>query len=288
MRLGLISDVHANLHALEATIAALRRRGVDSWVSAGDLIGYGPRPNECVELVAQLDTAGVAGNHDLIALGRLAGGRSSDRARVSHRRTRDVLRDDVRSYLAALPLRVDLGPVVVTHGSLDDPETHVSTAARAAAELAVLRRVNPAARILVLGNTHRQMLVDEAARSRPVRAGVPVGLATGLRYVLNPGSVGQSRRWEWPPRARAAVLDLQEDTLLFEEIAYDVRACREELTGAGLPYRSVHALPPARSILTGQVRRLVARSRGRAHPHRQRPEAAGVDTDRGDVSGAPG
>lgn len=290
MRLGLISDVHANLHALEATIAVLRRRGVDGWVSAGDLIGYGPHPNECVDLVAQLDTAGVAGNHDLIALGRLPGGRSSDRARVSHRRTRDMLRDDVRSYLAALPLRVDLGPVVVTHGSLDDPEKHVSTAPRAAAELAVLRQVNPAARILVLGNTHRQLLVDEAALSRPIRAGAPMSLATGLRQVLNPGSVGQSRQWEWPPRARAAVLDLQEDTVLFEKIAYDVRACRKVLAGAGFPYRSIHAPPPARSVLTGQVRRLSARSRGSADPHRrpQRPEAAGIDTDRGDESGAPG
>ena len=289
MRLGLISDVHANLHALKATIAALRRRGVDSWVSAGDLIGYGPHPNECVELVAQLDTVGVAGNHDLIALGRLAGARSSDRAHVSHRRTRDMLRDDVRSYLAALPLRVDLGPVVVTHGSLDDPEKHVSTAARAAAELAVLRQANPGARILVLGNTHRQLLVDEAARFRPIRAGVPIDLATGLRHVLNPGSVGQSRQWEWPPRARAAVLDLQEDTLLFEKIAYDVRACRQELADVGIPYRSIHAPPPARSVLTGPVRRLSARIRGPAHPHRpeQRPEAAGIDTDMEDVSGAP-
>ena len=68
MRIGLLSDVHANLFALRAAIDRLRAEGVDTWMCAGDLVGYGPYPNECVETVAELDPTCVAGNHDLMLL----------------------------------------------------------------------------------------------------------------------------------------------------------------------------------------------------------------------------
>jgi predicted phosphodiesterase len=259
VRLGLISDVHANLHALTATIAAVRRAGVDGWVSAGDLIGYGPHPNECVDLVSELGASGVAGNHELVVLGRLPGARSSDRAHASHQWTRDVLRDDVTAYLAALPNRLEIGPVVVTHGSLDDPEEYVRTAGQAAVQLQQLQRISPAVRLLVLGNTHRQLLVGERTGSSPVGDGATIRLSTSERHVLNPGSVGQSRQWEWPPRARAAVLDLEEGTVRFERTGYDVRAQVRDLRRAGLPYRSLHAPPPLRSV--------VARRMGKGNRH---------------------
>jgi hypothetical protein len=77
--------------------------------------------------------------------------------------------------------------------------------------------------------------------------------------VLNPGSVGQSRQWEWPPRARAAVIDLEQGSVLFERIAYDVRAAGRDVARAGLPYRSLHAPPPLRSVVARRMRRLSAR-----------------------------
>jgi predicted phosphodiesterase len=259
VRLGVISDVHGNLRALTATVAALRRRGVDRWVSAGDLIGYGPHPNECVDLVVALDAVGVAGNHELIVLGRLPGAGSSDRAHASHRWTRDALRDDVVDYLAALPPWLEIGPVVVAHGSLDDPEEYVRTAGQAAAQLDRLEQTHPSGRLLVLGNTHRQLLVGEGNGAVPVRTRETTTLPTSVRHVLNPGSVGQSRQWEWPPRARAAVIDLERGSVLFERIAYDVRAARRDLDRAGLPHRSLHAPPPLRAVVARRMRRLSAR-----------------------------
>ncbi len=284
MRLGLISDVHGNKYALTAAVTSLRRRGVDAWVSAGDLIGYGPHPNECVELVADLGATGVAGNHELIALGRLPGARSSCRAQQSHGWTREVLRDDVIQYLSGLPLRVDLGSVVVTHGSLEDPEEYVSTAARASDQLLRLRRDHPAARWLMLGNTHRQLLVGEFARSVQIRMGVATAPAAHERYVVNPGSVGQSRQWEWPPRARAAVLDVDEGTVIFESVSYDVRACRRALRGAGLPYRAIHSPPQVRSVVKRRMRRLSARPdrASRSAPRSEGGAASASATDRGE------
>src|SRR5918998_2595611 len=81
MRIGLLSDVHANLFALRAAITRLRGEGVDAWVCAGDLVGYGPHPNECVETIAELDPTCVAGNHELMLLDALPAKRAGWLAR---------------------------------------------------------------------------------------------------------------------------------------------------------------------------------------------------------------
>jgi predicted phosphodiesterase len=94
IRYGVLSDVHGNLHAFQAVVNHLRRVGVDAWLCAGDLVGYGPHPNECVERVAGLGGIVVAGNHDLMALGRLDLGRQNSLVQVSQRWTRSVLTDE--------------------------------------------------------------------------------------------------------------------------------------------------------------------------------------------------
>src|SRR5437764_6702900 len=109
----------------------LRRAGVDAYICAGDLVGYGPHPNECVEVTAELSGLTVAGNHDLIALGVLSDDRCIPLARDSQRWTQDVLRDDVRAHLASLPRNVVVPGVVVAHGSLDDPQEYVRHDAQA-------------------------------------------------------------------------------------------------------------------------------------------------------------
>ncbi|MDQ3766446.1 MAG: metallophosphatase family protein [Actinomycetota bacterium] len=258
MRFGVISDVHGNLHALRATVSHLRRQGVDGWLSVGDLIGYGPHPNECVEMLAELGAAGVAGNHELIALGELSGVSSSERARRSHRWTAAELHEDVVAYLAGLPRRVEIaGGVLLTHGSLDDPEEYVNTVTKATHQLAQLAREHPTARLLVLGNTHRQQLCSERGGSLSTRSGSTIRLDVFQRHLANPGSVGQSRQWEWPPPARAMVLDVNEMTVEFHRIPYDVRAGRLELARHGLPYRSLQAPPPLRSVASRRLRRVV-------------------------------
>ena len=126
VRYGVISDIHGNLPALEAVLDALARIGVDAYACAGDLVGYGPQPNECVQIVRALGVVSVAGNHDLIALGELSEDRCERLARDSLRWTRGQLEEPTRAYLAGLPRRVELpGGVVVAHGSLDDPQEYV-------------------------------------------------------------------------------------------------------------------------------------------------------------------
>ena len=201
MRLGLLSDVHANLPALQVAIARLRAEGVDAWVCPGDLVGYGPHPNECVETIAGLEPICVAGNHELMLLGALPTTCAGWLARRSTVWTRDVVRSDVRSYLADLPRTADVGGVVVAHGSPEDAEEYVRTEGRAAVLLDSL----PTGGTLVLGHTHRPWLYGRAAGSlfpgavpgAPGTAVLP--LAAGGSFLVNPGAVGQSREREATP-----------------------------------------------------------------------------------------
>jgi len=241
MRYGLISDIHANLHALDTAIAALKREGVDGFLCMGDLVGYGPFPNECVERVAELGARCVAGNHDLIALERLSEERCIPLAQQSLRWTRTVLREDTRAYLAALPLRTEIGTeIVMAHGSLDDAQEYVTRPEQADRQLQQLAAEYPAARFLLLGHSHRQWEYSSGPR------------------LLNPGSVGQSR--DRQARVRFALLDLEREEVRFFSQSYDVAACRAALRREGLSPGSCHLAPSLLAACAGRVRRLARRA----------------------------
>ena len=267
MRLAILADVHANLHALEAVLPVLERERPDRWVVAGDLVGYGPQPDECVERVLALDPVCVAGNHDLIAIGRLSTDRCIPLARESLEWTASAISTSTREALAALPLRAEVGDVVVAHGSLDDPQEYVRTPEAAHAQLAQLAESHPSARVLVVGHTHRPMLVGargaapppDRAAPPPERAAPPperAALDPGGPTLLNPGAVGQSR--DEVPFARAALLDLDAGETRFLEVDYDVEAVRAELRRRGLDPLAVH-LPPAPFPGAYRLRRIARR-----------------------------
>jgi predicted phosphodiesterase len=263
MRYGIIADVHANAHALDAALAFLSEQRVDRYLCAGDLVGYGPMPNECVRRVGALAGHCIAGNHDLIALDRLSDERCIPLARASLRWTREVLEDDVRARLEALPLGASVDAIAVRHGSLSDPQEYVVTETQARACLDQLHRSDPSARLLVLGHTHRPLAVSRRRGELLRSATGAVELPADDLVLLNPGAVGQSRTAD--PRARVIVLDTKVRIAYFHAIAYDVAGCRRALRERGLPARSCHLRPSARTLaarlLRRHVRRLVRRPR---------------------------
>jgi predicted phosphodiesterase len=249
MRYGVAGDVHGNLNALRTVLEALRAAGAERILCPGDVVGYGPRPDECVELLVESEALAVAGNHDLMAIGRLPIERTHGIVRTTIEWTRDAISDSTRTWLAALPLelRTDEG-LVMTHAALGDPTRYVRDRPAAMAQLAELNERDPEACALLIGHTHQPMAHSARGEQRPA-SGIPAGGGLALDpaagpWLLNAGSVGQAR--ERDPVARALVIDL--------ELAYDVRATKRELRAAGLPPEAAHLAPSGLRRVRRRVR----------------------------------
>lgn len=262
MRYGVLSDVHANLHALERVVAALEWHGVDAYLCTGDLVGYGPHPNECIALVERLGALCVAGNHDLIAVGALDQDRAGQLARQSLGWTRQVLRPEARAFLEGLPRTRTVEGWLLAHGSPDDPQEYVRTPERAGE---LLRAAGAAApRGIVLGHTHHQWAVAEHDGELLRRRTGRLALRPDRRHLLNAGSVGQSR--DGDTQARFLVLDTTARVAEFHSVSYDVAGCAEALRQAGLPVRAVDITDHSLGELAKGARRRAARLGGRVRP----------------------
>jgi predicted phosphodiesterase len=266
VRIGLLSDVHANLFALRAAIARLRAERVDAWVCAGDLVGYGPHPNECVETIAELEPTCVAGNHELMLLDALPDTRAGWLARRTIAWTRDVVRADVRSYLAGLPRTATVAGMVVAHGSPDDPEEYVRSTDRAGELLRSIRDGHH----LVLGHTHHPWLFRADVGSRFPVADEPPGsaglsLPADARHLVNPGAVGQSRERESTPMARFAMVDLAASHVRFFAEPYDAAGTRAALRARRLPPDAIHVRPGPVATVSRRARRLVGMATAALH-----------------------
>lgn len=257
MRYAVIADVHGNLPALESVLREAACRGVDDYLILGDLVGYGPFPNECIAAIAALEAPAVAGNHDLIALGDLSDERCIRLARRTLRWTRSVLTSEARSYLQGRPMTcAAAGGVVCAHGTLADPQEYLTTPEQAIDNLKRLRLEHPEATILLVGHTHRSWACGGDGRVRQPGPDGRLALGEGP-VVLNPGAVGQVRGG--PALARFLVLDTDARDAAFVAVPYDVARTRRELRRHGLP-RGTYRLN--RSVL-GVVRR-TARAAGSA------------------------
>jgi predicted phosphodiesterase len=230
MRVAVISDIHANLSALEAVREAIAEATVDEIWCLGDLVGYGPHPNECCEWTAKHAAVCLAGNHDLGVLGAIDISDFSDDAAAAASWTSDVLTAPARDYLAALSSSGARESVGLFHASPRDPVwEYVLTwqAAQAAIH-------DSAFEITIVGHSHVPLAIaddpDEAGGHAP--GGTEIDLARG-RWLLNPGSVGQPR--DGDPAAAWLLLDLAERRASFLRVPYDVERTQAEIRDLGLP-----------------------------------------------------
>ncbi|NHX35389.1 MULTISPECIES: metallophosphoesterase family protein [Halolamina] len=208
MRLGVISDVHGNLPALEAVLDGMPT--VDALVCAGDVVGYNPWPAECVDTVRERGIPSVQGNHDrAVASGRAPGFNGMAQAGVDY--AREQLDADALDWLDALPTErhVANGRVKVVHGHPDDPD-HYTYPREFAPDLL------DGEELLIMGHTHVQhhAVFDEG-------------------IVLNPGSVGQPR--DRDPDAAYAVVDLDDRTVDERRVSYDIDAVVDAVADTDLP-----------------------------------------------------
>ena len=230
MRVAVISDIHGNLHALEAVLEAIEREGVDAVWSLGDVVGYGPRPTECCERVSAAAGVALAGNHDLGVLGTIPLEDFSPDAAQSALWTRGVLTHDARRYLEGLEPAGHADGAELYHASPRDPVWEYVLSGEAALE--ALRLTS--APVVLVGHSHVALAIRLDGN---VLSG---GLATEEteadlergRWLLNPGSVGQPR--DSDPRAAFLVLDLEKRRAEFRRVPYPIELTQREIRGAGL------------------------------------------------------
>jgi diadenosine tetraphosphatase ApaH/serine/threonine PP2A family protein phosphatase len=231
MRVAVVSDIHSNLHALEAVVAAIEEEAPDELWCLGDLVGYGPRPNECCAAIAELADVCLAGNHDLAVRGTIDIREFHGDAGLAATWTRRVLEPEWRELLGRLEPEGAAHGVALYHGSARDPvwEYVLSDVdARATLELA-------GSPLVLVGHSHVALQIvqsgDELSGSA-APAGTELELA-GVRALLNPGSVGQPR--DSDPRAAFLLLDLDARRAAFRRVEYDVERTQREMREAGLP-----------------------------------------------------
>jgi diadenosine tetraphosphatase ApaH/serine/threonine PP2A family protein phosphatase len=231
VRVAVVSDIHANSHALEAVLDDVARERPDELWCLGDVVGYGPRPNECCALVRERADVVLCGNHDLAVVGALDLAEFSGDAARAARWTQDEIADDNRAWLAGLEPTARRDQAELFHASPRDPVWDYVLSEQVAHQSLELTQ----APVVLVGHSHVALALSTAGEDIEgglAPAGTEAALA-GRRWLLNPGSVGQPR--DGDPNAAWLLVDFDTDRATFRRVAYDVERTQAEIRAAGLP-----------------------------------------------------
>ncbi len=228
MEIAILSDIHSNIHALEAVLERLG--DCEAIICPGDIVGYGASPRECVSRVRSLGMSCVLGNHDAACIGLLSLGWFNPYAAAAARWTVEQLDPASTQYLRGLPRSMERGDLAIYHGTPREPTTEYLTDSLQARDSFALCEK----RAILVGHTHVPMAFMERdqAEALTVQEGDWLSYRR-RRLVFNPGSVGQPR--DGDPRASYALIDADAQRIRLERAEYDVKAAREDILGAGLP-----------------------------------------------------
>ncbi|MDP2350196.1 MAG: metallophosphoesterase family protein [Chloroflexota bacterium] len=236
MRVAVLSDIHANLAALDAVLAAVP--SVDEVWQLGDIVGYGPDPDEVVARLKEVGALGVCGNHDVAALGGPEIESFNLDARNAMLWTRATISDETRVWLGALPERLERVGFTMVHGSPRDPiwEYVTSTPVARAGIGAMETQAG------LHGHTHIPIAyLEDDGRLETMSPGAGSRIAfEGRRVLLNPGSVGQPR--DGIPAASWLILDTDDGSATWQRTAYDVAGVQAAMSRFNLPERLVSRL----------------------------------------------
>lgn len=238
MRILVLSDLHANASALKAALAAAQGRW-EQIVCLGDVVGYGPDPNEVTSKIRELGAQTIRGNHDKAATGLMPTDDFNPVAKAAVDWTRSQLTPDNLKWLTELPHGpLEVGGIVLVHGALQDEDEYVFTPEQALEGL-----LDSNAAVTFFGHTHHQggfsysnagnHLEMLNLRPRPSEPFAALRLEEGSRYLLNPGSVGQPR--DSDPRAGFAIADLEHGVVEFWRVPYDISDVQSRMRAARLP-----------------------------------------------------
>ncbi len=245
MRILVLSDIHANATALKSVLDAAENRW-DHAVCLGDVVGYGPDPDEVVTRVRALNARTIRGNHDKAAADLMETHDFNPVAKAAVDWTRLQVSEDNMKWLTELPMGpLETDGIVLVHGAFQDEDEYVFTPAQALEGL-----LDSTARVTFFGHTHHQggfsyqdvnsSLEVLNIHPRPTESFAPLRIEQQRRYLLNPGSIGQPR--DGDPRAGFAIADLEHSVVEFWRVPYDIAEVQARMRTARLPEPLVHRL----------------------------------------------
>lgn len=222
MRIAIISDIHSNLSALEAVLSKIDEMKVDTIHCLGDIVGYGPFPNECVELVRTRCLYTVKGNHDSGLLGETPTDHFNQYGRTAIKWTQKKITEPNLEFLRALPDKGVDNAITLVHSSPKEPSEwiYLMTWAQAEENFAAF-----STELCFIGHTHVPVVIGEDSSINNYQP--------GKRHIINVGSVGQPR--DGNPDSAFGVLDLDEKSYTLVRVSYDISKTATAIEEAGLP-----------------------------------------------------
>ena len=243
MRFAVITDIHANLEAIEAVLKEIDGINIDQIFSLGDIVGYNANPNECVDIIREREIVSVLGNHDAAICGLEDAWFFRAAARQAAEWTKERLRDDNKKFLSQLPEEMTFNKVCLgVHGSPTSKDDYIIDWLDAMRQLEYLE--GRAIDICFFGHSHRPAIFSEKGSNHCLETSKVHTLNAGNRYFINPGAVGQPRDKDW--RAAFCVVDSDSATVEFHRVPYDIDKCCEKLRHAGLPQELARRLKKGR------------------------------------------
>jgi predicted phosphodiesterase len=239
MRIGIFSDTHANLEALQAVLSAFEEAQVDRLVCLGDTVGYGADPNECCDLVRKRAAFCILGNHDAAVAGRMDYSYYYDAARQALDLHAQILNGDNLAWLKGLPYERREGHICYCHGSpinLEEFE-YIFSAEQAAR---CLPHFEELADVTFVGHSHLCKAFALSTDDVHEVVAQRFEIRPGFRYIISVGSVGQPR--DYDNRASYTIYDDQARVFEFRRVAYDIESAANKIFAADLERNFGHRL----------------------------------------------
>lgn len=242
MRIAVLSDIHSNLEALQEVLFDIQKQKIDQVISLGDAVGYGPNPNEVIQLLLQSNIPSVIGNHELAVLDPAALDFFNPVARIAIEKNIQMLTPAALDYIRSCKRHLCFHGLRFVHGfPPDDPKTYLFQVSDQKM-LSILDDLDES--IVFIGHTHELRMIridDRRVEKQPLAEGSST-LSPESKYILNIGSVGQPR--DGNNHAKYAVLDTGANKLEIRFVPYDYSTTAEKILQAGIPKMYANRLKP--------------------------------------------
>lgn len=229
-RIGIFSDIHGNLPALEAVLEALEQEDCDALICCGDVVGYGAFPNECCEVLREREIPTIVGNHDHAALGQTDISYFNEIAKAAIKWTRDTLTPENATWLESLPFTYEYNGLYFAHSSPESPKEwkYVLTMGEARVNFRHFDQ-----RACFIGHSHQPFIIEANDDNLFCSIRPEIDMKPQRRYLINVGSVGQPRDRNY--RACYAICDLERERIEIKRVDYDLARAQRAILGEGLP-----------------------------------------------------